>query len=31
MFLHMLDDEDIEMLRHDYITYHQGTITMGLV
>lgn len=30
MFSHMLDDEDIEMLRHDDITYHQGADYYGL-
>lgn len=30
MFSDMLDDEDIEMLKRDFITYYQGTDYYGL-
>ncbi len=30
MFSDMLDDEDIEMLKHDFITYYQGADYYGL-
>lgn len=30
MFSDLLDDEDIEMLRHDFITYYQGADYYGL-
>lgn len=30
MFSDMLDDEDIEMLQHDFITYYQGADYYGL-
>lgn len=30
MFLDMLDDEDIEMLKRDFITYYQGADYYGL-
>lgn len=30
MFSNMLDDEDIEMLKRDYITYYQGADYYGL-
>ena len=30
MFSDMLDDEDIEMLKRDYITYYQGADYYGL-
>ena len=29
MFSHMLDDKDLEMLQHDFITYHQGADYYG--
>lgn len=30
MFSDLLDDEDIEMLQHDFITYYQGADYYGL-
>lgn len=30
MFSDMLDDEDIEMLKRDFITYYQGADYYGL-